>query len=256
MRTFYAFLKKERMEQLRTGRLIVLLILFALFGIMNPAIAKLTPWMLETLSGSLAESGIIIGNIEVTALSSWTQFYKNIPIALLIFVLMTSSTFTAEYQKKTLVLVLTKGLARFKVLAAKALTMLLVWTLCFSLCYLITFSYTGFLWDNGTVSHLFFSAFSYYLFGVWMISLVVLFSALSTGNTGVLLGTGGVFLAVYLLGMLPALKASLPLYLTDSMPLLTGQLAASAMLKSVAVALGLTAVDAMIAAAVFRKRSI
>ena len=50
MRSFIAFLKKELMECQRGGRLLFLGILFIAFGIMNPAIAKLTPWLLEMLS--------------------------------------------------------------------------------------------------------------------------------------------------------------------------------------------------------------
>ncbi|MFH1512410.1 MAG: ABC transporter permease subunit, partial [Bacillota bacterium] len=248
--------KKERMEQVRSGRLTVLIIVFALFGIMNPAIAKLTPWMLQTLSGTLAENGITIGVVEVNALTSWTQFYKNIPMALIIFVLMLSGAFTAEYQKETLVLVLTKGLGRIKVLAAKALTMLALWTLCYFLCYFVTFFYTGFLWDNGTLRHLFYAAFLYYVYGVWVLSLMVLFSALLSSNTGVLLGTGGIALAVYLLGLIPALGEYSPMYLTDSLPLLTSALQASAMVKAIAVTVGLILVNGALAAAAFRRRHI
>ena len=113
------------MEQLRTGRFTVLMIVFLLFGIMNPALAKLTPWLMETLSGTLAEAGVTFTSVTVDAMTSWTQFYKNIPMVLILFVLMTSGTFTAEYQKGTLIPVLTKGLKRGKVLAAKALAMLI-----------------------------------------------------------------------------------------------------------------------------------
>ena len=48
-----AFLKKKWMELCRTGRLLILLLIFILFGILNPALAKLTPWLMETLSESL-----------------------------------------------------------------------------------------------------------------------------------------------------------------------------------------------------------
>ena len=54
MKALIAFLKKELLEQLRTGRLMLLSILFVLFGIMNPAVAKLTPWLLEVMADSLA----------------------------------------------------------------------------------------------------------------------------------------------------------------------------------------------------------
>ena len=50
MRTAYAFLKKEWMEYYRTGKLIIIVVIFALFGLMNPAIAKLTPFLMEQLS--------------------------------------------------------------------------------------------------------------------------------------------------------------------------------------------------------------
>lgn len=48
MKSFIAFLKKEVFECIRSGELTFFCILFLIFGIMNPAIAKLTPWMLET----------------------------------------------------------------------------------------------------------------------------------------------------------------------------------------------------------------
>ena len=256
MKSFYAFLRKERMEQLRTGKVLILLILFTLFGIMNPAIARLTPWMMEVLSGSLAEAGMTVTGIMVNALTSWTQFYKNIPLALLVFVLMMSSIFTAEYQKGTLVLVFTKGLRRTKVLAAKALTLLVLWTAVYFLCYGVTYGYTALFWDQAIMRHLAFTACAYWLFGVWVISVLLLFSTLSTGNTGVLLGTGGTVLASYLLGLLPGWKPFLPLYLTNSLPLLTGELAASSMLRAVAVTLALTALHTAASIFLFRRRSI
>ena len=48
-----AFMKKEWMEWSRTGRLLVLVLVFAVLGILNPALARLTPWMMEILSESL-----------------------------------------------------------------------------------------------------------------------------------------------------------------------------------------------------------
>ena len=47
MKHFLAFLRKEAIEHKRTGKCTILGILFVLFGIMNPAIAKMTPWLLQ-----------------------------------------------------------------------------------------------------------------------------------------------------------------------------------------------------------------
>ena len=84
MKSFIAFLKKEVFECIRSGELTFFCILFLIFGIMNPAIAKLTPWMLETLSDSLAEQGMMVTEVTVNALTSWTQFFKNIPIQVIL----------------------------------------------------------------------------------------------------------------------------------------------------------------------------
>ena len=114
MRGFVAFIKKEFTEQLRTGKLFMLAAVFALFGIMNPAVAKLTPWMMEQFAESLAQTGISITEYEITAFDSWLQFYKNLPLALIGWVLFNSNIFTREYRTGTLILSLTKGFDRYK----------------------------------------------------------------------------------------------------------------------------------------------
>ena len=112
MRTFIAFLKKEILETIRTGKLFIVLIISCLFGIMSPAIAKLTPWMMKTLSDSLEESGLQVKEVVVDALTSWTQFYKNMPILIIVFVFVYAAIYVNEYQKGTLVTIISKGLAR------------------------------------------------------------------------------------------------------------------------------------------------
>lgn len=88
MKTLLAFMKKEWLEQLRSGRLAILGILFALFGIMNPAIAKLTPWLFEVMADTLEGSGLSVTVVTVSAMDSWMQFFKNIPMALIVFILL------------------------------------------------------------------------------------------------------------------------------------------------------------------------
>lgn len=217
-----AFLKKEWMEFCRTGRLLVLILIFALFGIMNPAFAKLMPWMLETFSESFADTGIVTTAVTVDAMTSWAQFYKNIPIGIIIFILINSGSFTAEYQKGTLVLVVTKGLSRRKIVLAKALMIFAVWTVLYWFCFGITYGYNAFFWDNGIAEHLFYAAALTWLYGVWAAALLVFFSAAAMSGTQVLLGTGGVALGAYVLSMFPKLGKFLPAQLMDGMALLQG----------------------------------
>ena len=217
-----AFLKKEFWEQLRSGKMMFLGILFVLFGIMNPATAKLTPWLLETMADSLAQSGMTITVAEVSAMDSWVQFFKNIPMALIAFVLMESSTFTKEYQSGTLLLSLTKGLARYKVVIAKTLALTVLWTLGYWLCFGITYGYNAYFWNNSVAQNLMYAAICWWVFGLWVVSLLILFSTLAGENTGVLVGTGGVALASSLLSIFPKLQKFLPTLLTYGNSLIYG----------------------------------
>ncbi|RDU23660.1 ABC transporter permease [Anaerosacchariphilus polymeriproducens] len=221
MKTFFAFLKKENMELIRSGRLALLLLLFVLFGIMNPAIAKMTPWLIKMMASSLENTGLLITEIKVDAMTSWTQYYKNIGMLLIIFVLFVSNTLTKEYQKGTLILVLTKGLSRFKVVLAKTVVNMLLWTLCYWMCFGITYGYNAYFWDNSIALHLFYAAFCYWLFGIWILSLVVFFSSVTQSNTSVLIGTGGIIIVLRLLSMFSSTKKYLPIKLMEGFSLLT-----------------------------------
>ena len=134
MRALFAFFKKEMLASFRGARVPVLGVIFIAFGLMNPAIALLTPWMMELLSEELAQTGIVLEIVASDALTSWTQFFKNIPMALIAFILLYSGIFTKEYESGTLILMFSKGLDRYKVVLAKALFMLLVWTGGYWLC--------------------------------------------------------------------------------------------------------------------------
>ncbi len=222
MRGFLAFMKKEWMEQLRSSRLIILTILFVLFGIMNPAIAKLTPWLFEVLAESLEESGMVVTTVEVDAMTSWVQFFKNVPMALIVFVLMQSNIFTKEYQSGTLILALTKGLHRYKVVLAKTLVLVTMWTGFYWMHFGITYVYNDYFWDNSIAKNLMFSVTCWWIFGLWTISLLILFSTIASANTGVLVGTGAVVMASYMIGLLPKLGKYLPTLLMDGNSLIYG----------------------------------
>lgn len=210
------------MEWSRTGRLLFLLLVFVLFGIMNPALAKLTPWLMENLSDSLADTGLLVTTVQIDAMTSWVQFYKNIPMGLVIFILLTSGSFTAEYEKGTLIPVVSKGLSRRKVLTAKALFLYMFWTGLYAVCFGITYGYNAYFWDNGIAKNLFFAAACMWLFGVWVISLLIFFSSVSKNGPQVLLGTGGVVFGVYIFGMFPKSVPFLPVKLMRGLELLQG----------------------------------
>ena len=210
MKQLTAFVKKEFTEVCRNNRLLVCVILFVLFGIMNPATAKITPWLMKTMSSDLAATGIVIADIKVNALSSWEQFFKNTPIAMVIFVLMFSGIVAAELQKGTLINMVTKGMPRWKIIVSKTIMMLNLWTGVYYLSYGITYFYSEYFWDNSIASHLGFSSLGMYLLGIWLISLIVLMSSFAQNMSGVALGVAGGYFVCYLLNMIPDASKYLP----------------------------------------------
>lgn len=237
MKSLFAFIKKEIMEQFRSGRLVILGILFILLGIMNPFFAKLMPWLLEILVDSNPESGMTITVSSVSAMDSWVQFFKNIPIGLLAFVLFQSNIFTKEYQSGTLVLSLTKGLERFKVVISKMVVLIGFWTIGYWISFLITYGYNAYFWNNSVACNLIFSVVCCWVFGVLVISLMLLFSTISNSNTTVLVGTAAIVLVSYLLGWLPKIDKYLPTVLTNGNSLIYGVVEAKSYVISLIISL-------------------
>ena len=256
MRALLALIKKETMEQLRSGKLMFIGILFVLIGVMNPAVAKLTPWLLEVMADSLAESGMIITNVTVSAMDSWVQFFKNAPMGLIAFILLESSIFTKEYQSGTLVLSLTKGLKRYKVVLSKTVVLITLWTIGYGLCFGITYGYNAYFWDNSVAQNLMFSVVCWWLFGMWAIALMILFSTLANSNTGVLVGTGSVVLVSYILGLFPKLKTCLPTLLIDGNSLIYGVEDAKIYVVPFIIAVVISAVCFGVSISVFNKKQL
>lgn len=256
MRDFFAFIKKEWLENVRSGKLTALFILFLLFGIMNPAIAKLTPWMMEMLADSVVETGLMVTVVQVDALTSWVQFFKNIPIGLICFVLIYSGIFTGEYQSGTLVIILTKGVSRCKVVLAKAFMLLLMWSACYWLSFIVTYAYNAYFWDNSVARNLFAAVFGWWLFGIWVISLLVLYSVVFKGNTVVLCGTGGTVLAAYVIGLLPRVQKFMPSMLMKASSLLTGDTGVDTYMKAVIVTILVCILGIAVSIPVMNRRQI
>lgn len=254
MRSGIAFFKKEWKEYFRTGKLIIAGTMFLLFGLMNPAMAKLTPFIMEQFS-SMDNSGmtIIIGTVDATM--SWTQFFKNIPVALIVCILLFGGILINEVQKGTLIPLLTKGLSRWKVVCIKGINMILLWTAGYWLCYGITWFYTGYYWDNDIMENLIAAALFYWIFGIMILALMILFSSMASSMGGVAIGVGGVYFAMTLSGMVPKVASYLPTYLTSSSKLLAGD-DPELYKYALGTALGIAIVSMVGGCLIFNKRNV
>ena len=256
MRSLFAFVKKEALDQLRSFKLMILGLIFLGIGIMNPAVAKLTPVLLDLMSETLEQAGLVIPIESVNALDSWVQFFKNIPLGLIAFVLLESNIFTKEYRSGTVILSLTKGLERFKVVVAKAVTLLVLWTACYWLCFGVTYAANEYLWENSVAQSLALSAVCWWLFGVFTLSIIVLFSTVVSSNGGVLLYTGGIVFTFYILSIIPKVNEYFPTYLMSGTSLVYGAEEASAYVASIIITAVASVACLVLSVPIFNKKQL
>ena len=222
MRSTVALMKKELTEQVRSAKLWIVLGVFALFGFLNPGLTLVTPWMLEAMQDVLAESGMNIPIIDVNALNSWAEFFSNISMALIVFATVYGTIFTREFRTGTLILSLTKGLKRYKVIISKSIILAAVWTVAYWLCFGVSYIFTELFWGNSTAHHLGLAAFCWWLYGILIVALITLFSTVFSSFGGVILGVGGVIFTESLISIIPTVIEYLPTNLMGGTSLVYG----------------------------------
>jgi ABC-2 type transport system permease protein len=116
MTGFGVMLRKELLEQLRTWRLLIVAVVFAVFGIGSPIVARYTPEIVKALAGNQF-SGIIPTPTMADAVS---QFQKNLgQTGVLAAILLAMGSVAVEKERGTAALLLTKPLSRAAFLCAK-----------------------------------------------------------------------------------------------------------------------------------------
>ncbi|HKM42875.1 MAG TPA: ABC transporter permease subunit, partial [Limnochordia bacterium] len=246
------FLKKELIEYARTYKLLIMLTVFMIFGITNPLIAKLTPELLT----SFMPEGMLVTIPEPTALDSWAQFFKNTQqMGMIVLVLVFSGVLSNELSRGTLINLLTKGLPREAVILSKYLAMLLVWTVSVLLSSLLTLVYTLYLFPGDQVHNLVFAVFCMWLFGAFLLAVLLSSATLVSGNYGSLLLTGLAAVVLLILNIIPGAAKFNPISLaTRNMELAANAIEASALYTAVGIT-GLAALGLLtLAVLVFRKK--
>ncbi|CZQ97795.1 Hypothetical protein Tpal_2179 [Trichococcus palustris] len=230
MRAYLAFTKKEILEYTRNYKLFVLIILFAILGIMSPLTAKFMP----DIIGNFMPEGITIEIQEPTNLDSWMQFFKNgTQTGLIIVVILFSGMMSKEYEKGTLVNMVTKGLPRKTIILSKFTVAVVLWSLSYWLCFLITWAYTGYYFPDGKMLNLGLAVSSLYFFGIVLISVLLLGSVIFKNAYGPLLFVGGFILLLFLVGLFPDAAEWNPLQLASrNMEMLQGTTAFADLARS------------------------
>jgi len=117
---FLTALRKEWLEQRRTRRLLIVIIVFVAFGLSSPLMAKFMPEVMKSFPETAAIASMFPDPPAADAVGSgnMSQF------GLLLAVLLSMGAVTNEKERGTAALMLTKPLPRGSFLAAKAVALL------------------------------------------------------------------------------------------------------------------------------------
>jgi len=254
MKGYLAFLKKEILEYIRTYKLFIMLIIFAVFGITNPLIAKLLPKILE----SLITNDVIIKLPEPTAYDAWTQFFKNATqMGLIVTMILFSGVLSSEFSKGTLINFLTKGLSRTAVILSKYTSMALIWTISIVLCFGLTYGYTAYLFPENETSNLLFSVFCLWMFGLFLLATLIFSATLTKSSYGCLLITGIVVVACMIIDIIPTMHKYNPISLvTDNMGLIMNSIEVSSLYSAIPISILLSILFMLLSLVVFRKKQL
>lgn len=220
MRGYYAFVKKELLEQLRTFKWLIVLSVFFLFGMMSPITAKLLP---DIMSGMEIE-GMVIVIPDPTQMDAYGQFFKNFTqMGILVVLLVFGGTLSNELVKGTLVNILAKGLPRATVILSKYTAAVILWTIGFLLASLTAYGYTVYLFPDSMVDNLMISMICLWLFGIFILALIFLSSTIAPGNFGGLILSAVAIVAMLMIDIIPKTHHYNPIALaSDNLALLSG----------------------------------
>lgn len=187
MRIFLSLLKKEAIEGARTKKTTSTLILFLFIGLISPLTAKLTPLILQ----SIATGDIDINVAPPSEIDSWTQFFKNISqIGMFGLAIILSTQMANEFQKGTLINLLSKGLPRYQVVLSKIFYNFILWFLAYFCSFILTYFYTKYFFGiSFPIRNILMAALLPFIFGLFLISLEILAGVISGNVIGTLILT-------------------------------------------------------------------
>lgn len=211
MRIFFSLIKKEAIENIRTKKILGLLLLFIFIGLISPLTAKLTPQILQFI----ATDGIDIKANIPKEIDSWVQFFKNInQIGMFGLVILFSTQVTNEIQKGTLINLLSKGLPRYQVIMSKWFFNTIIWFCSYCICFLVAFGYTKYFFGNiFPVGNILMAALLPLIFGIFLISLEILGSVITENVIGTLLFVAGGVVIQFILSLKEEIVKYMPIAL-------------------------------------------
>lgn len=143
---FFAALRKEWLEQVRTKRLLIVAAVLTAFGLASPLLAKFTPELLRSIPD--LPPGLAEMIPPPTLADAVVQYVKNMSqFGILLAVLMSMGAVAQEKERGTAAMVLTHPLSRLDFLLAKFAALGIVFVVSLALAALGCWYYTLLLFE-------------------------------------------------------------------------------------------------------------
>jgi ABC-2 type transport system permease protein len=143
---FITVFRKEMLEQWRTYRFLIVVAVFAAFGLASPLLAKFTPEMLKSIPG--VPAAILSAIPAPTVTDAITQYVKNMSqFGILLALLMTAGVVVQEKERGTAAFFLTRPVSRETFLLAKFVSLMVTFIASLSIAALGCWYYTYVLFE-------------------------------------------------------------------------------------------------------------
>jgi len=247
-------LAKEWLEQRRTHRLLIVCLVFLLFGLTSPLLAKFTPEMIKMIPGGEQISLIIP---PPTVIDAVTQYLKNLTqFGMILAVLLGMGMVSQEKDKGTAAMVLAKPLGRTAFILAKPTALAISFLAGTILAAAAGYYYTLLLFEALPAGGwLGLNALLMVYFGVYA-ALAVLASTLNRSNLASGLTAVGFIIVLALIEIIPAAKNLLTGGLLGWASNLALGAGGEPAWGALAVCLGIIAAALTISVLVFRRQEI
>lgn len=208
LQLFLTALQKELLQQWRTRRVLVVAVVFLLFGLFSPLLARFTPELLRSIEGAEQFADLIP---EPTTADAILQYIENLTqFGLIIALLLGMGAVAGEKEQGTASILLSKPLPRGAFVLSKFVAQAAVYLLGFLLAALAAYYYTRFLFEPLAIGPFLFGNL---LLWVWLLcyASVTLLGSVLGRTTGMAAGfaLAGVVLLL-LAGSLPMVGALFP----------------------------------------------
>ncbi len=218
MNRFTVLLHKDLIESIRKHRLLVLVLVFLMFGILSPVTAKYLPEIVSLILSSVGEMpdfGIAIPDPVMN--DSYVQYYKNMTqMGIFIQILVMMGIVSEEKRKGSAVLILTKSVSRLEFLLSKFVMSVTVIMVSMIPSFVSFYLYTWLLFDEKPLPGAFAGIGIFALLMIFIMSLTFFASTVArSAAISAMIAIGGYF-SVSLISAIPKISDYFPMYLLDA----------------------------------------